>query len=61
MDLNTNEPTIQEEITITQKPSTPNDDDFDDELGFPNTLTIISVEGTPVVVENDELDIGNSI
>ncbi|KAF2897350.1 hypothetical protein ILUMI_08826 [Ignelater luminosus] len=57
MDLNG--ATTHDEITVTQKPNTP-DDDFDDELGFPNTLTIISVEGTPVVVEHDDLDIGNA-
>lgn len=37
------------------------DEDFDDELGFPHTLTIISIEGTPVVVEHrTEVDSGKS-
>lgn len=48
MDINTYE---EEGDT---KPTTPNDDDFDDALGIPHTLTVISVEGTPVVVDNPD-------
>ncbi|XP_025829452.1 LOW QUALITY PROTEIN: phospholipase D2 [Agrilus planipennis] len=36
-------------------PRTPNsDDDFDDDLGVPHSLMIVSVEGTPIVVERKD-------
>ncbi|KAK4886881.1 hypothetical protein RN001_003152 [Aquatica leii] len=47
-------PTLSEDIA---SPTTPSEDDFDDKLGIPPLVTVISVEGTPVLVEgNDELD-----
>ncbi|KAF5292508.1 hypothetical protein FQR65_LT01653 [Abscondita terminalis] len=38
-------------------PTTPSEEDFDDKLDIPPLLRVISVEGTPVLVEeNDEVD-----
>ncbi|KAF5302244.1 hypothetical protein FQA39_LY10283 [Lamprigera yunnana] len=41
-------------------PTTPSEEDFDDKLGIPPLLTVVSVEGTSVYIHDEETDVGGA-
>ncbi|KAF2895274.1 hypothetical protein ILUMI_10900 [Ignelater luminosus] len=55
MDLRINSVTIHTKIAIAQKPPTSKDDEFDDELTLPSSVSAIFVKGTPVAAQENRL------